>query len=78
MGFTTIKIPDSTHKLIKDLCLLSNLPQQKLIHDSLIDYQKRLFWEKCNSAYSKNNQINDKDELSLYENTLLDGIEDEY
>ena len=78
MNYTTIKISETTHKLIKDLCVFSNLPQQKLIYNSLLDYQKKLFWEQCNSAYSNINNINDTDDLSIYENTLLDGLEDEY
>ncbi len=78
MNYTTIKIPESTHKLIKDLCLLSNISQQKLIYDSLQDYKKKIFWEKCNIAYSESENIADQDDLNLYENTLMDGIDDEY
>jgi hypothetical protein len=78
MTYTTIKVPVTTHKLIKDLCLLANMPQQELIYNCLQDYQKKLFWEQCNTAYSNVNNINDPDDLALYENTLLDGIEDEY
>jgi len=78
MNYTTIKIPEITHNLIKDLCMLSNLSQQKLIYNSLQEYKKKLFWEQSNYAYSKLNNTNENDDLSLYENTLLDGIEDEY
>lgn len=78
MNYTTIKVPVSTHKLIKDLCVLAKLPQQELIYNSLQDYKKKLFWEQCNSAYSKLINVNDEDDLSFYDNTLLDGIEDEY
>jgi len=78
MSYTTIKIPETTHKLIKDLCELSNLSQQKLIFNSLQDYKKKLFWEQCNSAYSEAKNVDDSDDLSIYENTLLDGIDDEY
>ncbi len=78
MNYTTIKIPEKTHKLIKDLCELSNLPQQKVILNSLEEYKKKLFWEQCNLAYSKLNLNNDPDDTKIYENTLMDGIEDEY
>jgi len=78
MSFTTIKIPDSTHKLIKDLSLLTNLPQQKLIYNSLLEYKKKLFWEQCEIAYSKLNNADDSEDSKIYENTLLDEIEDEY
>jgi hypothetical protein len=78
MNYTTIKLPVTTHKLIKDLCILAKLPQQEIIFNSLQDYKKKLFWEQCNSAYSKLDNINDKDDWRIYENTLIDGIEDEY
>ncbi len=78
MNYTTIKIPELTHNLIKDLCVLSNLSQQKLIYNSLQEYKKKLFWEQCNAAYSKQKNTNEGDDSHLYENTLLDGIEDEY
>lgn len=78
MSYTTIKIPKSTHQIIKELTLLSELPQQQLIYNSLQEYKKKLFWEQCNSAYSKLNNGEDSDSNSLYDNTLMDGLEDEY
>ena len=78
MNYTTIKVPVTTHKLIKDLCELAQMPQQELIYNSLLDYKKKLFWEQCNSAYSKVNNTNVTDDSSLYDNTLLDGLDDEY
>ena len=78
MNYTTIKVPATTHKLIKDLCVMAQLPQQELIYNSLQDYRKKLFWEQCNSAYAKSNSSHDTDDLSLYDNTLLDGLDDEY
>ena len=75
MNYTTIKIPVETHRKIKSLAKKTNLPQQDLLAATLRDFEEKLFWDKCDEAYSKNDR--DEDD-QLYENTLMDGIEDEY
>lgn len=77
MSYTTIKIPVETHRKLKSLSLLTMISQQDLLNKCLLDFEANLFWEKCESAYAKNNTIGNIDEL-LYSNTLSDGIEDEY
>jgi len=81
MSYTTIKIPVEIHKKIKFLSSQAKIAQQELLIQCLLDYENKLFWIEFNNAYSvaKTNEetsIND-DEL-LYENTLMDGLDDEY
>lgn len=78
MDYTTIKIPVSTHLIIKELCQLSNESQQKIIFKSLQAYKEKLFWENANTSYARLNSVQNQNEDKLYENTLMDGIEDEY
>lgn len=78
MDYTTIKIPKSTHQIIKDLSLMTDLPQQQLIYNSLQEYKKKMFWEQCKLAYSNSSGNNNDEENNLFDNTLMDGIEDEY
>lgn len=78
MDYTTIKIPVSTHLIIKELCQLSNESQQKIIFKSLQAYKEKLFWENANTSYARLNSVQNQNEVKLYENTLMDGIEDEY
>lgn len=78
MDYTTIKIPVSTHLIIKELCHLSNESQQKIIFKSLQAYKEKLFWENANTSYARLNSVQNQNEVKLYENTLMDGIEDEY
>jgi hypothetical protein len=81
MNYTTIKIPAETHKIIKNLAVRANLAQQELLYKCLMDFEKKLFWEQCQRAYSKTALSEDSsisDDSLLYENTLMDGLDDEY
>lgn len=75
MNYTTIKIPVETHRKIKLLAKKANLNQQELLAATLADFEEKIFWDKCDEAFAKNKQSEDS---KLYENTLMDGIEDEY
>ena len=78
MNYTTIKIPAETHRLIKSLSAIASLSQQELLQVSLLDYQKKLFWEQCSKAYSQAVEMAVHDDTHLYENTLMDGLDEEY
>jgi hypothetical protein len=81
MDYTTIKIPVDTHRLIKILAQQSNMQQQELLTKCLKDYETKLFWEQALAKYSEiaatTNNSPGEDE-SLYDNTLMDGLDDEY
>lgn len=79
MTYTTIKIPVDAHKLIASLALKSNQTKQDVLIHSLKEYETKIFWENCRSRYEE--VAKDKDQnldSNLYENTLSDGLEDEY
>lgn len=65
-------------KLLINLSLMTDLPQQQLIYNSLQEYKKKMFWEQCKIAYSNSSKNNNDEENNLYDNTLMDVIEDEY
>lgn len=82
MEYTTIKIPSQTHKLIKALAQKASIAQQELLEISLKEYERKLFWEECQQKYEEL-ALSDKfeeynEDLKLYENTLLDGLDNEY
>ncbi len=82
MNYTTIKIPVETHRLIKSLAAVSNMAQQDLIEKCLRIYEEQIFWEQCRAAYSelsdRKPDQNETDDTKLYENTLADGLDEEY
>jgi hypothetical protein len=82
MEYTTLKISKSVHKLIKDIALKENIPQNEVLDLSLKEYEKKLFWEKCKNAYEALSVAEDKidyqSEQELLDGTLMDGLDDEY
>jgi hypothetical protein len=83
MDYTTIKIPVEMHRLIKNLAITANIAQQEVLQECLKDYEKKIFWEKFNLKYKeitdeKITHLSDDNDEILYENTLLDGLYDEY
>ncbi len=79
MTYTTIKIPKELHVWIGDLAAKTHLSRQEVMQRSLKELEEKLFWEECQNRYKAlaDSGIID-DELRLYENTLADGLEDEY
>ena len=76
MSYTTIKIPTKLHRKIKDLSQLTHTTQYEVLENSLLKYEKELFWADCVAAYEKNSKIDNNDEN--YSGTLMDGLDDEY
>jgi len=79
MTYTTIKIPVESHRLMAVLAEKSKKTKQDVLFLSLKDFEKKLFWEQCSARYAQlatEEERNDNEQL--YENTLLDGLEDEY
>ncbi len=79
MTYTTIKIPVDAHKLIASLALQSNQTKQDVLMQSLKEYESKIFWENCRARYEEVSKDKDPNEdVTLYENTLSDGLDDEY
>jgi hypothetical protein len=83
MNYTTIKIPAETHRLIKKLAIKTSMAQQDVLAKCLKIFEEQIFWEQCKIAYEdlSNNEIDNLEEINeskLLENTLMDGLDDEY
>jgi len=82
MTYTTIRIPTETHQLIKELSKKTQEAQQEVVNHALRIYEEQQFWEDVAKFYE--DLVNDPvayaeelEERKLYENTLMDGLEDE-
>ena len=81
MTYTTIRIPTETHQLIKELSKKTQEAQQEVVNHALRIYEEQQFWEDVAKFYE--DLVNDPvayaeelEERKLYENTLMDGLED--
>lgn len=77
MNYTTIKIPVTIHRKLKELSSLTKLTQQDILIKSLSEFESILFWDNCESAYSETRKKESNDDED-YSGTLLDGLDDEY
>ena len=78
MNYTTIKIPVTIHRKLKELSSLTKLTQQDILIKSLSEFESILFWDNCESAYSATRKKESNDDDEDYSSTLLDGLDDEY
>ena len=83
MTYTTIRIPKEAHQLMKELAQKNKIAQQDLIMKALKILEEQYFWDECKKAYqiiSENpgDLTNEINETKLFENSLMDGLDDEY
>ena len=52
MGYTTVRISDSTRDILRELARIEGRPMQALLHDAVEALRRRRFLEDVNTAYT--------------------------
>lgn len=79
MTYTTIKIPKEIHLRLGALAVRTQLSRQDVLLRGIKELEDKLFWEECQKKYKETAASGPDDtEEALYENTISDGLDDEY
>lgn len=78
---TTIRIDAKTYENLKKLSEQLEQPMQKIVHEALIEYKRKILLSQTAEAFlnlKKNNKLWEDEikERELWDNTLLDGVEE--
>lgn len=76
----SIKVATSTYAILKDLATAEKDTMQAILDRVLKEYQTKKFFESVNKAYGQMSSEEWDDEIEerkLFENTLLDGLEED-
>lgn len=76
----SIKVATSTYAILKDLATAEKDTMQAILDRVLKEYQTKKFFESVNKAYGQMSSEEWDDEIKerkLFENTLLDGLEED-
>ena len=82
MAGTTVRIREETHVTLRELAEKSRESMQDVLAKAVEAYRREQFWRETSEAYAamradpiawKERQ----DEMSLWDNTLMDGLDDE-
>ena len=78
----SVRIKDSTHKILRELAELSNESLQAILIKAVEQYRRQKFFEEADSAYAalRSDPKAWKDELedrALWDTTLMDDLEDD-
>lgn len=76
----SIKVATSTYAILKDLATAEKDTMQAILDRVLKEYQTKKFFESVNKAYEQMSSEEWDDEIKerkLFENTLLDGLEED-
>ena len=76
----TVRISEQSHHRLRELAAQSGEPMQAVLDKALEQYRRQRFWEEMNAAYAviQNDPealAAEKEELALWETTLMDGLD---
>ncbi|MBM2811029.1 MAG: hypothetical protein HW416_1788 [Chloroflexi bacterium] len=82
MAGTTVRLSEETRAIVKELAGKTNESMQDVLAKAVESYRREQFWRETNQAYAEMRANPEEwkeyqDELRLWENTLMDGLEDE-
>ena len=81
MGTTTVRVNDSTAAVLRDLARKSGVTIREVIDEAAEVLRRKRFMDEFNAAYARLRAdpeawAEELEERRLYENTLMDGLED--
>lgn len=82
MSSATVRVSERTRKLLRELAAATGESMQAILERAIEDYSRRRFLEEANASYAalRNNAQawqEELDERALWDNALMDGLEDE-
>ncbi len=82
MSTSTVRISQRARNLLRDLASQTGESMQAILESALEDYSRRRFLEAANTSYAalrKDPQAwqEELEERALWDNTLMDGLEDD-
>jgi len=81
VGTTTVRVNDSTAAVLRDLARKSGVTIREVIDEAAEVLRRKRFMDEFNAAYARLRAdpeawAEELEERRLYENTLMDGLED--
>ena len=78
----TVRISTQSHHRLRELAAQDGEPMQAVLDKALEQYRRQKFWEEMTTAYAaiQNDPealAAEKEELALWETTLMDGLDPE-
>jgi predicted transcriptional regulator len=82
MNSTTVRISDTSHKLLGELAAQEGVSMQAILEKALESYRRQRFLEEVNAAYAAARQDREawealQQERAAWEGTLADGLDTE-
>ncbi len=80
---TTIRINMDVYKILKEIADFENESMQKIVEKALEEYRTKKFFNQLNESVaryktSKDDWMEEHEERKLWDNTLMDGLEDDH